>query len=112
MPPARASARNQAPARPSQRSCSRPRPCERTPGPISCGSNCLRAWHPDRFVRQARERGVVVTGSESFTVGPGTPPAAVRVSLSAPAGRDEVVAGLKILSELLARGPAPEPAIV
>jgi DNA-binding transcriptional MocR family regulator len=70
------------------------------------------AWQADRFVRQARARGVVVTGSESFTVGEGAPPAAVRVSLSAPAGRDEVVAGLNVLSELLARGPAPEPAIV
>jgi DNA-binding transcriptional MocR family regulator len=69
-------------------------------------------WQVDRFVRQARERGVVVTGSEAFTVGRAVAPAAVRVSLSAPASRDEVLAGLKVLSELLTRGPAPEPAIV
>lgn len=69
-------------------------------------------WQVDRFVREARARGVVVTGSDPFTVEPAAAPAAVRVSLSAPATRDEVAAGLQVLAELLARGPAPEPAIV
>ena len=69
-------------------------------------------WHSDHFVRAALERGVVVSPAEAFTAGRGAPPSAVRVSLSSPAGRGEVEAGLRTLAELLERGPAPQTAIV
>jgi DNA-binding transcriptional MocR family regulator len=69
-------------------------------------------WRTDRFVRAARERGVVVTPAEAFATGGAEAPAAVRVSISAPAARDRVETGLRTLAELLARGPAPAAAIV
>ena len=69
-------------------------------------------WRSAHFVRAARKRGVVVSPAEAFTAGRGVPPSAVRVSLSSPAGRGEVEAGLRTLAELLERGPAPQTAIV
>jgi DNA-binding transcriptional MocR family regulator len=69
-------------------------------------------WRSDRFVRAARDRGVVVTPAEAFATGSGEPPAGVRVSLSAPSDRDTVAAGLQTLADMLERGPAPAAAIV
>lgn len=69
-------------------------------------------WRVDRFVRAARERGVVVASAEAFTTGKATPPDAVRVSLSAPAERAQVAAGLQTLADMLEQGPAPASAIV
>ena len=70
------------------------------------------SWLPERFTAAARDLGVVVTPAEAFTIGDIAPPAGVRVSLSAPLERDDVEAGLKILAELLKRGPEPQAAIV
>ncbi len=69
-------------------------------------------WSAEMFASEARARGVVVTPSSAFAVGEAAALAAVRVSLSAPTGRDEVAAGLTILAGLLAHGPTPAPAIV
>jgi DNA-binding transcriptional MocR family regulator len=69
-------------------------------------------WQSESFVRAARERGVLVSPAEAFTTGEAKAPAAVRVSLSSPLARADLETGLKTLTELLARGPAPQTAIV
>jgi len=69
-------------------------------------------WRSDRFARAARDLGVVVSPAEAFAAGRTPPPPAVRVSLSSPAGRGGLEHGLRTLAGMLARGPAPEPAIV
>ena len=69
-------------------------------------------WRADRFVRAARDRGVVVSSAEAFTAGEGDPRAAVRVSLSAPGDRAEVADGLRALADVLEHGPSPAAAIV
>ncbi len=69
-------------------------------------------WRVDHFVRAARDRGVLVASAEAFTTGRAEPPAAVRVSLSAPSERTQVAAGLQTLADMLEQGPAPAAAIV
>ncbi len=69
-------------------------------------------WTAESFTAAARRRGVVVASADAFTLPGVTPPAAVRISLSAPRGRQEMVAGLRVLADILQRGPAPAPAIV
>ncbi|MEZ4387287.1 MAG: PLP-dependent aminotransferase family protein [Candidatus Krumholzibacteriia bacterium] len=69
-------------------------------------------WRVDQFVRAARERGVLVASAEAFTTGRAEPPAAVRVSLSAPAERARLASGLQTLADMLAQGPTPAAAIV
>jgi len=69
-------------------------------------------WQAESFALAARQLGVVVVPAAAFTVDDRSATAAVRVSLSGPRHRDEVEKGLRVLAELLARGPAPEPAIV
>ncbi|MFO7653629.1 MAG: PLP-dependent aminotransferase family protein [Candidatus Krumholzibacteriia bacterium] len=69
-------------------------------------------WRADAFAATARARGVAVAAPGAFWLGEGEPPAAVRVSLSAPRHRWQVEAGLTVLADVLARGPATEPAIV
>ena len=69
-------------------------------------------WRSDDFVRAARKRGVIVSPAEAFAAGQAAPPAAVRVSLSSPRTREDLETGLRTLAELLARGPAPQAAIV
>jgi len=69
-------------------------------------------WTADGFVAAARRRGVVVASAAAFTLPGVEVPAAVRLSLSAPRGREEMIAGLRVLADILARGPAPAPAIV
>jgi DNA-binding transcriptional MocR family regulator len=69
-------------------------------------------WRTESFVRAARERGVLVSPAEAFVAGETAPPAAVRVSLSSPRSREDLERGLRTLAELLARGPAPQAAIV
>ena len=65
-------------------------------------------WTSADFAAEARRRGVAVTPSTPFAVGPAAPPAAARVCLAAPEGRDEVARGLEVLRELLDQGPARE----
>jgi DNA-binding transcriptional MocR family regulator len=69
-------------------------------------------WTTERFVTDARSRGVVVMPATAFAVGSEPAPQAVRISLSCPLEHDELEAGLRILADILARDPAPDPAIV
>jgi DNA-binding transcriptional MocR family regulator len=62
-------------------------------------------WSSDGFVEAARQRGVAVTPSQAFVVGPGTAPAAVRVCLGAAADRAQLEAALDVLADVL-DGPA------
>jgi hypothetical protein len=55
---------------------------------------------------------VAVAPAEAFVAGDRSPPAAVRVSLSASRERNVLADGLQTLAGVLRRGPAPEPAIV
>lgn len=69
-------------------------------------------WTTDRFVQAARDLGVVVSPATAFAAGRTAPGPAVRVSLSSPRRRDDLITGLRALAGLLDRGPAPGPAIV
>ena len=64
-------------------------------------------WRVEDFVAEARERDVLVSSSETFVVGRGAAPHAVRVCLGAPETRDELEKGLKVLADLLDRSPSP-----
>ncbi|MEM7200354.1 MAG: PLP-dependent aminotransferase family protein [Planctomycetota bacterium] len=66
-----------------------------------------RAWgNAVRFVEEARRQGVMVTPAETFHVGSGAPPCAVRVSLSASPTRETLRRGLERLSATLAGEPS------
>jgi DNA-binding transcriptional MocR family regulator len=69
-------------------------------------------WTAESFTAAARRRGVIVAPSTAFALPGVEAPPAVRLSLSAPYGRQEMTAGLSVLADILARGPAPAPAIV
>lgn len=59
-------------------------------------------WHTERFVAEARRRGVGVTSAEAFMAGRGVAPSAVRLGLGAARDRAELERGLKVLADLLA----------
>ena len=54
-----------------------------------------------QFEHLASEHGVLVYGSERFTVGRNTPAGAVRLAICAPDSMNELEHGLMILDELL-----------
>lgn len=58
-------------------------------------------WTAEGFALEARTRGVAVTPSGAFFLGPGRPPAAVRISLSAARDRAELGPALDVLARLL-----------
>ena len=62
-------------------------------------------WSSAGFAQEARRRGVAVTPSTAFVVGPASPPNAVRVCVAAPETADEMRRGLLVLRELLRSGP-------
>ena len=64
------------------------------------------------FVEQARLRGVVVSASPAFGVGPARPEHAVRLCLGPPATRDALEAALRILAGVLKDPPRPHAAVV
>ncbi len=61
-------------------------------------------WRADAFAAEAYRRGVVLAPAGSFATTRQVPEA-VRVSISAPASREALRAGLKVVAELLAAGP-------
>jgi len=69
-------------------------------------------WRSSQFVSEAMSRGVALTPSETFTVGRGPIPHAVRVSLGAAISRRDLEQGLRVLAGLLESRPSPGPAIV
>lgn len=58
-------------------------------------------WRHDDFVAEAKRRGALVTGADTFMVGRAGAPHAVRISLCMPETRDELTRGLRILSDVL-----------
>jgi DNA-binding transcriptional MocR family regulator len=63
------------------------------------------AWPADDFVREARQRGVVITPARDFAVARHDVPNAARVALGAPPNRERLRAGLAILSDVLKDAP-------
>jgi DNA-binding transcriptional MocR family regulator len=62
-------------------------------------------WRQDEFAAAARQRGVLVAGSELFAVGRREVPHAVRIAISAPRSRELLRAALVTIADLLAREP-------
>jgi DNA-binding transcriptional MocR family regulator len=58
-------------------------------------------WRSDECVAQARQRGVLVAGSDAFAIGRKDVPPAVRVCLGSVPHRDDLRRGLEILGEVL-----------
>lgn len=59
-------------------------------------------WRLHDFMGEARRRGVLVTGADTFAVGRSGAPHAVRVSVCMPKTRDEVLSGARTLADVLA----------
>jgi DNA-binding transcriptional MocR family regulator len=62
-------------------------------------------WRSETFAEAARRRGVLVTPAQAFVVGRMATPHAVRVCLGAPAEREGVEKGLRVLAEILETTP-------
>jgi DNA-binding transcriptional MocR family regulator len=69
-------------------------------------------WRSETFADEARRRGVAVTPAQSFVVGRAPTPHAVRVCLGAPADRQPLEKGLRILAGILEASPHADIAIV
>jgi DNA-binding transcriptional MocR family regulator len=69
-------------------------------------------WRSATFAAEAHRRGVAVTAAEAFVVGPGEPPAAVRVCLGTPRTRADLLRGLKAVRQTLESRPETALAIV
>lgn len=65
------------------------------------------AWPADDFVREARQRGVIVTPGRDFAVARHEVPNAVRIALGAPSDRETLKKGVTILGEILNDAPLP-----
>jgi DNA-binding transcriptional MocR family regulator len=59
------------------------------------------AWPSEDFVREARQRGVIVTPGREFAVARHDTPNAVRISLGPPSERDSLKKALTTLAEIL-----------
>jgi DNA-binding transcriptional MocR family regulator len=64
-------------------------------------------WRSETFADAARRRGVAVTPAQTFLVGRGATPDAVRVCLGAARDRAQLEDGLRILASLLDAPPEP-----
>ena len=64
-------------------------------------------WRGEEFAGQARRRGVAISAAEVFAVGRQSMPHAVRICLTTPHERNDLVRALKIIAELLKEAPAP-----
>lgn len=62
-------------------------------------------WRTDDFVAQARQRGLLVAGADTFAVGGAPAPQAVRVAISSAESRDDISRALNTLADLLASEP-------
>lgn len=69
-------------------------------------------WRAATFAERARARGVLVTAADAFAVGRVDVPHAVRVSLGAPATREELETGLRAIGEVLEGSAEAAPPIV
>ncbi len=62
-------------------------------------------WRGEAFAAALRRRGVLAASAETFTVGRGPTPDAVRLCLCGVAERDDVERGLTVVADVLARPP-------
>lgn len=62
-------------------------------------------WRGNDLAAEARRRGVALVPAESFMVGRGQAPHAVRLCLGTPSSRDDVERGLLVLKEVLEETP-------
>jgi len=69
-------------------------------------------WNGDSLAAAARRAGVAILPASLFATGPGEGENAVRLSLSQPRDRRELVAALDALCDVLARGPQHGQAII
>ena len=67
-----------------------------------------RGWRAAAFCQAAKDRGVLITPADAFTVRDGNAPQAVRISLNAEHGLDRFNAGIETLANLLRTPPAVE----
>jgi DNA-binding transcriptional MocR family regulator len=81
-------------------------------GIVSGSPECQHAWlqlparwPADDFVREARQRGVIVNPGRDFAVARHDVPNAVRISLGPPADRDLLRKALTTLADILADAP-------
>ena len=58
-------------------------------------------WRSDECVGQAKQRGVLVAGSEAFAIGRRNVPHAVRVCIGSVPHRDDLRRGLEVIGEVL-----------
>ena len=63
-------------------------------------------WRGEAFAAELRQRGVLATSAETFAVGRGHPPHAMRLCLCGVADRRQVERGLEIVAETLRYAPA------
>ena len=67
-----------------------------------------RGWRAAGFCQAAKDRGVLITPAEAFTVRDGNAPQAVRISVNAEHGLNRFTAGIETLANLLRSSPALE----
>ncbi|MNY62470.1 hypothetical protein D3C86_1992830 [compost metagenome] len=64
-------------------------------------------WQPEKFVRRARQEGVMIFPAEPFLATADRSNQHVRISLGAEQSRSRVQAGLTTLNELIVEIPPP-----
>ncbi len=69
-------------------------------------------WRGDDFVVESRARGVTLTAAETFSVGDGSVPRAVRLCTGAARSRETLRRGLDVVGELLWNSAAAGSAVV
>ncbi len=62
-------------------------------------------WRGEEFVNELQRQGVIAISSETFTIGRGHPPHAIRVCLCGVPERDRAERGLEIIANTLRRSP-------
>lgn len=68
-------------------------------------------WRSETFAEEAARRGVRVTPSQTFLIGRGSPPHAVRVCLGAARDHVQLERGLRILADLVLGPPDAGPVV-
>ena len=69
-------------------------------------------WRSDELANQCRQHGVAICPAETFIVGRGQAPHAVRIALGAEESRDRLEKGLETVAAILSRAPSCCQAIV
>lgn len=62
-------------------------------------------WRPEHFVTQASRQNVLICPADSFMVGRGLAPHAVRINLGGVADRKVLETGLRVIADILHEGP-------